>query len=575
MALARRRGDDGDMSGSTAPSQIDGLTPEAVAALARDLLQRLAERDRELAEQRALVERKDCEIALRDRKIEKINFELARLRGWTLSARSEAMNAEQRSLFEDTLAEDEAALLAQLERLKAEAAAAAAGLGATPPADAPRRPRRQPLPPHLRRVEHRHEPEDTTCSTPGCGAPMTRIGEDVSERLDIVPAEYFVHRHVYGKWACRCCSRSGEGRLVQEPAVPQIVDGGIAAPGLMAHILVSRFVDHLPYYRIEDIAARSGVHLPRSTLSSLAGQAGAALEPLYEAHRDFVLSCRVLHADETPVAMLDPGAGKTRTAYMWAYARSEHDAIPGVVYDFCVGRGGKYAVDFLGGGPETADGLPTARRRWQGTLLTDRYKGYDAVLDPRLHAQRTGAACLAHARRKYHELAKAGTSAVGEEALQRIAKIYLVESALRGRTDEQRLQGRQAMSVPLWAELKAWLELERSRVGEGSATAKAIAYTLNHWGALTVHLGNGAVPVDNNHLERQIKPWALGRKAWLFCGSELAGQRAAVVMSLLQSAKLSRHEPWAYLKDVLERLPLHPAARIDELLPHRWMRAIG
>lgn len=554
---------------------LAGLTPEAVVTLARELLQRLAERDRELAEQRALVERRDREIALRDRKIEKINFELARLRGWTLSARSEAMNAEQRRLFEDTLAEDEAALLAQLERLKVEAAAATAGLGTPPPANPPRRPRRQPLPPHLRRVEHRHEPEDTTCPTPGCGAPMTRIGQDVSERLDIVPAEYFVHRHVYGKWACRCCNRSGEGRLVQEPAVPQIVDGGIAAPGLMAHILVSRFADHLPYYRIEDIAARSGVHLSRSTLSSLAGQGGAALEPLYEAHRDFVLSCRVLHADETPVAMLDPGAGKTHTAYMWAYARSEHDATPGVVYDFCVGRGGKYAVDFLGGKAEPNDDPATTRRRWQGTLLTDRYKGYETVLDPRHHPQRTGAACLAHARRKYHELAKAGTSAVGEEALQRIAKIYLVEGALRGRTAEERLQGRQAMSAPLWAELKAWLALERARVGDGSATAKAIAYTLNHWDALTVHLGDGAVPVDNNHLERQIKPWAMGRKAWLFCGSELAGQRAAMVMSLLQSAKLSGHEPWAYLKDVLERLPLHPASRIDELLPHRWVPAAG
>ena len=174
---------------------------------------------------------------------------------------------------------------------------------------------------------------------------MTRVGEDVSEKLDIVPAEFFVQRHIYGKWACKCCQL-----LVQQPAAPAIIDGGMPASGLVAHTLISRFVDHLPpYYRKEAINARSGVHTPRSTLAQWSGRAGAALEPLYDAHKRFVLSCRVLHADETPVAMLDPGAGKTRRAYVWAYARGAFDAMPAVVYDFCLGRGAQHPVAFLGG----------------------------------------------------------------------------------------------------------------------------------------------------------------------------------------------------------------------------------
>ncbi len=252
------------------------------------------------------MQRKDRDLALREAKIEKITFELARLKRWKYGAKSEAMSAEQRRLFDETFAEDEASLREQLERLRREAAAADGEN--TKPKAPPRQPRRQPLPAHLRRVEHRHEPESTDCREPGCGRPMMRIGEDVSERLDIVPAEFFVHRHIYGKWACRCCQT-----LKQAPAVAEVIDGGIAASGLVAHTLISRFVDHLPYYRQEAINARSGVHTPRSTLACISGQAGAALEPLFEVHKRFVLSCRILHADETPVALLDPGARQDAT----------------------------------------------------------------------------------------------------------------------------------------------------------------------------------------------------------------------------------------------------------------------
>jgi transposase len=377
-----------------------------------------------------------------------------------------------------------------------------------------------------------------------------------------VPAEFFVHRHIYGKWTCRCCQT-----LKQEPAAPEVIDGGMAASGLLAHTLISRFADHLPYYRQETINARSGVHTPRSTLAAWAGQAGAALEPLYDVHKRFVLGCRVLHADETPVALLDPGAGKTRRAYVWAYARSHHDPTPGVVYDFCLGRGAQYPVAFLAGDERL--GVP----RWAGTLLTDRYGAYDTVLDARLYPDRRAAACAAHARRKFDELAKAGASPVADDAIRRFARIYEIEGGLSGLPDEVRQVMRQELAKPLWEKLKTWLELERPLVADGGPTAGAIDYTLNHWPALTRHLADGAVAIDNNHLERQIKPWAMGRKAWMFVGSELAGQRAAMVMSLVQSARLCGHEPWAYLRDVLQRLPTQLNSRIEELLPHRWQPA--
>jgi transposase len=552
------------------PQDLQGLAPEALAAVAAQLIehveqqrQQLASKDRVLAEQSEELQRKDREITLRDAKLEKIHFELARLKRWKFGARTEAMNTEQRAMFQETLLEDEASLQAQLAALQAQADAAKPDVPSTPKAP-PRKPRRQALPEHLRRVEHHHEPEDTACPTTGCGQPMVRVGEDVSEKLDIVPAEFFVHRHIYGKWACRCCER-----LVQEPADPQIIDGGIPAGGLVAHTLISRFADHLPYYRLEAINARAGVHTPRSTLAAWAGQAGAALEPLYEAHKRFVLGSAVLHADETPLALLDPGAGKTKKAYIWGYARGEFDAQQGVIYEFTPGRGGQYPLAFLGG-PGQAGHRRQTDPLWRGTLLCDEYAGYGPVLDQRLFPERRGAGCLAHARRKYEEIARAGSSTVAKEAIERLAAIYHVEGQLRGMDAVTRQQARQQLNAPQFKALHAWLQVQRRQVPDGGAIAGAIAYSLNHWAALTAHLDDGAVPMDNNFMERQLKPWQMGRKAWLFIGSELAGQRAAVVMSLVQSAKLNGHDPWAYLRDVLARLPMHLNSRIDELLPHRW-----
>jgi hypothetical protein len=278
--------------------------------------------------------------------------------------------------------------------------------------------------------------------------------------------------------------------------------------------------------------------------------------PLYDAHRAFVLGSRVLHADETPIALLDPGAGKTKKAYMWAYARGAFEPEPGVVFDFCLGRGGKYPYEFLTG--------------WKGTLVVDAYDGYDATLSVE---GRSAAHCVAHARRKFDELVKANASVVATQAIQRIAWLYKIEAAARELTSEERLRMRQERSKPLWEELHVWLQLEHKRVPAGSAIDKAIAYSLNHWAGLGRFLLDGDVPIDNNNVENRIRPWALGRRNWLFIGSQLAGERAAVVMSLLQSAKLNGHDPWAYLKDILTRMPTQLNSRIEELLPHRWQPA--
>ena len=522
---------------------LQGLDAEAAIRIASLLLDRVAAID--AVHGRQIAER-DAEIKLSAAKLQKLTFELARLKRLKFGAKTEAMTADQRRLFEETLAEDEAALQARIDALRN-------AKTPSPPAGqerAKRQPRRQPLPEHLRRVEHRHEPESTTCATPDCGRPMVRIGEDVSERLDIVPAEFFVHRHVRGKWACKCCQT-----LSQTSVDPQLIDKGMPEPGLVAHVLVSRFVDHIPYYRQETINARSGVHTPRTTLASWSGAAGAELEPLGDAHRAFVLGSSVLHVDETPVPMLDPGAGKTKRAYIWGYARSEFDGLRGVVYDFCVGRGAKYPAAFLAG--------------WNGTLVCDDYKGYEPVFKL---GERVEAGCLVHARRKFEELIKNGhASPVAEEAIRRLGWIFWIEKQARDASPADRLAIRQDQTRGHWDKLHDWLRTERSLVPDGSGIAAAIDYTLNRWVPLGRFIEDGNVSCHNNHLENLMRPWAMGRKAWLFASSELAGKRAATVMSLVQSARMHGHDPWLYLRDVLTRLPTHPAREIDALLPHRWM----
>jgi len=525
---------------------LKALNPAELTALAEQMLAHIGEQSKHIDAQHKRIDSQAQGIKWRDAKIESVTLQLIKLKAWRFGARTERMNAEQRGLFEETFAADQASLEAQLAALQG-------GTPDVPGTQAPqnnkrRQPKREALPPHLPRVDQHIEPQDTHCPTPECGKPMVRVGEDISERLDIVPAQFFVQRQIRGKWACRCCQL-----LVQERAAPQVFDNALPTPGLQAHTVISRFVDHIPYYRQEQINARAGVHTPRSTLAAWSGHTGAQLMPLYEAHRAFVLSSRIVHADETPISLLDPGAGKTKKAYMWAYARGGFDPEPAVVYDFCPGRGGKYPSEFLKG--------------WSGTLVVDAYAGYDNLLSLQ---GRSTAYCFAHARRKFDELFKAHASPVAAQAIERIALLYRIESDTRGLNGQQRLLVRRERSQPLWDRLHLWLELERTRVPNGSAIAKAIDYSLKHWVGLGRFLLDGDVPLDNNHCENQIRPWALGRRNWLFIGSQLAGERAGVVMSLLQSAKLSGRDPWAYLKNVLTRMPTQLNSRIEELLPHRW-----
>ena len=278
---------------------LRGLSPDALAVLAEQMLAHIGEQSKHIGEQSKRIDSQAQAIKWRDAKIESITFQLARLKAWKFGAKTEAMNAEQRALFEETCAADQASLEAQLAALQP------ATVGSTAPDKQPRRqPKREALPAHLPRVDQRVEPEDTNCPTPECGQPMVRVGEDISERLDIIPAQFFVQRQIRGKWACRCCQL-----MVQEPAAPQVFDNALPTPGLQAHTAVSRFIDHIPYYRQEQINARSGVHTPRSTLAGWNGKTGGQLMPLFDAHRVFVLGSRVVHADETPIGMLDPGGG--------------------------------------------------------------------------------------------------------------------------------------------------------------------------------------------------------------------------------------------------------------------------
>lgn len=320
-------------------------------------------------------------------------------------------------------------------------------------------------------------------------------------------------------------------------------------------MLVAKYADHLPLYRQQTIFGRAGVALPRSTLGAWIGICGLRLQPLVDALKTHILACPVVHADETPVAMLSPGSGKTQRAYLWAYAAGAFEPLRAVVYDFTESRAGEHARAFLG--------------QWRGTLVCDDYSGYKASFALGV----TEVGCMAHARRKFIELHEANKSTIAATAIELIGKLYGIEREVKLLSPPQRLRERRTRAAPIAQVLHDWLDAQRVKITNGTATAKAIDYSLNRWAALTRYLDDPALPIDNNHDEQQIRPWATGRKNWLFAGTLLAGRRAAAIMSLIQSAKLNRHDPYAYLKDVLKRLPTQRASDIDELLPHRWAPA--
>ena len=467
---------------------------------------------------------------------EKLSFELAYLRRQKFGKKSESMSAEQVELFEEARLADIAAVEAQIEAMPQSVEV---------PAHKRRvHPGRTPLPANLPRTDIYHEVENTTC---GCGSELKRIGADITEKLDIVPCTFRVERHIRGKWACAHCQT-----LVQAPVPASVIDKGLPTAALMAHVVVTKLNDHVPHYRQEKIFGRSGYEIPRSTLSEWTGRVGFALMPLVQALKEEIFKYGVLHADETPVAMLSPGDGKTHRSYIWAYAPGQFEDMKAVIYDFCESRSGEHNRQFLGD--------------WRGALLTDDYSGYKSTYTNGV----TEVGCMAHARRKFFDLFENNKSPMAKQALEFIRQLYEIEREVKEHSCEERLAIRQTRSKPVAQLMYKWLMAHRPQISDGSAGAKAMDYTIKRWTALTRFLDDGQLPIDNNLIENAIRPIALGRNNWLFAGSLRAGKRSAAIMSLIQSAKMNGHDPYLYLKDVLERLPTHKNHLIHELLPHRW-----
>ncbi|VCX74597.1 Putative transposase (identified by ISEscan HMM) [Acinetobacter baumannii] len=355
-----------------------------------------------------------------------------------------------------------------------------------------------------------------------------------------------------GKWVCDQCDT-----LTQQAMPAYVIDKGIASPELLSHVLVSKYADHLPLYRQRLIYQRAGIELSRSTLSDWIGRCGVELEPLANALKRWCCNsgCCMQMKHRSPscgwVRIIKPKKG-----YVWAYATTQYNPVQAVIYDFQDSRSGQHAEEFLKG--------------WQGYLVCDDYSGYKARFRS---GQVIEVGCMAHARRKFHELHVTKKSQVAEQALVLIQKLYAIEAELRKKTDgtaEDRCEYRQQHSQPVMQQLYEWLNQHQLTVPSSSPTARAINYSLKRWTALSRYLDDGNLPIDNNWIENQMRPWALGRKNWLFAGSLRSGQRAANIMTLIQSAKLNGLDPYAYLSDVLKRLPTHKVPQIEELLPHRW-----
>lgn len=490
-------------------------------------------------------------VASRDEMIARLMAEIARLKRWQYGRKSERMSE----------------LMGQLQLALGDlpippAAPAPDAAAATVPLnesteDVPageqkvlpfRRKARQ-FPAHLPRETVVHAP--SSCDCPDCGKPMRPLGEDVSEMLDFLPSYFKVIRHVRPKLACGHCAR-----VVQQPAPSRPIARGMAGPGLLAQVVVAKYADHCPLYRQAGIYRRSGVELDRATLAAWVGEAANLLHPLANAIGRYVRQAGKIHTDDTPVPVLEPGRGKTRTARLWTYVRDDRpaggQAPPAVWYCYSPDRKGERPRLHLQG--------------YAGILQADGYSGYEALYaDGRI----IEAACWAHARRKFYDLLQVAPSPIATEAIGRIGQLYAIERAIRGQAPAERRAVRQERSVPLVAELRNWLEGVRVQLSAKSGLAKAIHYALVRWAALTCFCDNGAIEIDNNTAERAIRPLVMGRKNYLFQGSDRGGESAAVIYTLIGTARLNDIEPFAYLRAVFERIADHPINRIDELLPWR------
>jgi transposase len=480
----------------------------------------------------ALVEHRDDEI-------ERLQSIIKQMQRAQYGRRSERLDPEQMALA--------------LEELDAEIAAIVESRTAIEVAK-PSPAGRKPLPDHLHRQEQLLDIGDGAC--PHCGGSLHAIGESVSEMLDWVPATLRVIRIRRPKYACRQCKT-----VAQAPAPERVIAGGLATPALLSHVLISKYCDHLPLYRQSQIFARQGVELERSTLAGWVGGACWWLEALHKALGQNILRSDLLFADDTPLPVLDPGRGRTKIGRLWVYARDQRGWSgpdpPAAVYHYEADRRAQRPKDHL--------------KTFSGVLQVDGYAGFEALTG-------TGnivlAACWAHTRRKFYEIAKGDGSPIAQEAVRRIAELYAIEAGIRGMAPVERLAVRQTRARPLVSDLRSWLEAQLVRVSQSGKLAEAIRYALTRWTGLARFLDDGRVELDTNPVERAIRPVALGRKNHLFAGSDRGARRWAIVSTLVETAKLNDVEPYAYLADILQRMAGgHPANRLDELLPWNWKAA--
>ena len=458
----------------------------------------------------------------------------------------------------ETLPEDQ--LLLGLEEAEQVVAASTAESEATVPVEraaraARRRTNRGALPAHLPRIEMVVDIEDHAC--PCCKNALHCIGEDVSERLDIVPAQFRVLVVRRPKYACRAC----EDVVVQAPAPARLIEGGLPTEATVAQVLVSKYADHLPLYRQAQIYARQGINLDRSTLADWVGRAAWLLRPVHERLLAQLKSSTKLFADETTAPVLDPGRGRTKTGQLWAYARDDRPwggrDPPGVAYVYAPDRKAERPMAHLAG--------------FKGVLQVDGYGGY-RVLAERGDVEL--AFCWSHVRRRFYELAAAGSAPIASEALEHIASLYRVEAEIRGRSADERRAVRGDKSRPIIEMLEPWLREKLGLISQKTKLAEAIRYALSRWKGLTRFLDDGRIEIDSNVVERAIRPIALNRKNALFAGSDGGGEHWATIASLIETCKLGGIDPQIYIANVITKIVNgHPNSRIDELLPWAYAPA--